>query len=47
MICALFFKKLTLKVMFLTVFLWKEMSLLAMNSLYEKRGNGGYLWSEA
>ena len=23
--------------MFLTVFLWKDMSLLAMNSLYEKR----------
>ena len=27
--------------------LWEDMSLLAMKSLYEEKGNGGYLWSEA
>ena len=27
--------------------LWEDMSLLAMKSLYEEKGNGGYPWSEA
>ena len=27
--------------------LWEDMSLLAVKSLYEEKGNAGYLWSEA
>ena len=27
--------------------LWEDMSLLAMKSLYEEKGDNGYLWSEA
>ena len=29
------------------IFLWDDMSLLAMNSLYEEKGNDGYLRWEA
>ena len=28
------------------IVLWDEMSLLAMNSLYEGKGNDRYLWCE-